>query len=157
MSGVRTSANTSPLVRHTTVGAPLARAEGVIAFEVLLERLPNWTIADDLGGVAFARSYSLRGQPALAPLVTPSSGDIVEFIRAICDGTPMRRRAGHRRFRVRARSDARIGDRPQGTAAPAIGRRSPRPSGSSRRSEAGGRRRRRQNERIDDLLRGRAP
>jgi cytochrome P450 len=47
--------------KHHCVGAPLARAEGVIAFEVLLDRLPNWTIADDLGGQPFERSYLLRG------------------------------------------------------------------------------------------------
>lgn len=47
--------------KHHCVGAPLARAEGVIAFEVLLQRLPNWTVADDLGGEAFERSYLLRG------------------------------------------------------------------------------------------------
>jgi cytochrome P450 len=51
--------------KHHCVGAPLARAEGVIAFEVLLERLPNWTIADDLGGEAFERSYLLRGHSRL--------------------------------------------------------------------------------------------
>jgi cytochrome P450 len=51
--------------KHHCVGAPLARAEGVIAFEVLLERLPNWTIADDLGGESFARSYLLRGHRQL--------------------------------------------------------------------------------------------
>ena len=48
--------------KHHCVGAPLARAEGVVAFEVLLERLPNWTIADDLGGEAYERSYLLRGK-----------------------------------------------------------------------------------------------
>jgi len=37
----------------------------VVAFSVLLERLPNWTIADDLGGEAFARSYLLRGHSHL--------------------------------------------------------------------------------------------
>ena len=47
--------------RHHCVGAPLGRAEGVIAFEVLLERLPSWTIADDLGGEVFERSYLLHG------------------------------------------------------------------------------------------------
>jgi cytochrome P450 len=47
--------------RHHCVGAPLGRAEGVIAFEVLLERLPSWTISDDLGGEVFERSYLLRG------------------------------------------------------------------------------------------------
>jgi cytochrome P450 len=47
--------------RHHCVGAPLGRAEGVIAFEVLLERLPSWTFADDLGGEVFERSYLLRG------------------------------------------------------------------------------------------------
>jgi len=51
--------------KHHCVGAPLARAEGVIAFEVLLERLPNWTIAGDLGGEAFERSYLLRGHRRL--------------------------------------------------------------------------------------------
>ena len=48
-------------MRRGCVGAPLGRAEGVIAFEVLLERLSNWTIADDLGGEDFERSYLLRG------------------------------------------------------------------------------------------------
>ena len=47
--------------RHHCVGAPLGRAEGVVAFEVLLERLPSWTIADDLGGEDFEHSYLLRG------------------------------------------------------------------------------------------------
>jgi cytochrome P450 len=51
--------------RHHCVGAPLGRAEGVVAFSVLLGRLPNWTIADDLGGEAFARSYLLRGHSHL--------------------------------------------------------------------------------------------
>jgi len=51
--------------KHHCVGAPLARAEGVIAFEVLLERLPNWTIADELGGETFERSYLLRGHRRL--------------------------------------------------------------------------------------------
>src|SRR5262245_24261828 len=51
--------------KHHCVGAPLARAEGVIAFEALLRRLPNWTIADDLGGEAFERSYLLRGHRRL--------------------------------------------------------------------------------------------
>jgi cytochrome P450 len=51
--------------KHHCVGAPLARAEGAIAFEVLLERLPNWTIADELGGEAFERSYLLRGRRRL--------------------------------------------------------------------------------------------
>jgi cytochrome P450 len=51
--------------KHHCVGAPLARAEGVIAFEVLLERLPNWTIADELGGETFERSYLLRGHRQL--------------------------------------------------------------------------------------------
>ena len=48
-------------VRRGSVDAPLGRAEGVIAFEVLLERLSNWTIADDLGGEDFERSSLLRG------------------------------------------------------------------------------------------------
>ena len=47
--------------RHHCVGAPLGRAEGVVAFETLLERLPSWRIADDLGGEVFERSYLLRG------------------------------------------------------------------------------------------------
>jgi cytochrome P450 len=51
--------------KHHCVGAPLARAEGVIAFEVLLERLPNWTIADELSGETFERSYLLRGHRQL--------------------------------------------------------------------------------------------
>jgi len=51
--------------KHHCVGAPLARAEGVIAFEVLLARLPNWVIADDLGGEEFERSYLLRGHSRL--------------------------------------------------------------------------------------------
>jgi cytochrome P450 len=51
--------------KHHCVGASLARAEGVIAFDVLLERLPNWTIADELGGEAFERSYLLRGHREL--------------------------------------------------------------------------------------------
>jgi cytochrome P450 len=51
--------------KHHCVGAPLARAEGVVAFELLLERLPNWTIAGDLGGEAFERSYLLRGHRRL--------------------------------------------------------------------------------------------
>jgi cytochrome P450 len=51
--------------KHHCVGAPLARAEGVIAFEALLARLPNWTIADDLGGEAFEPSYLLRGHRRL--------------------------------------------------------------------------------------------
>jgi cytochrome P450 len=51
--------------KHHCVGAPLARAEGAIAFEVLLRRLPDWTIADDLGGEAFERSYLLRGHRRL--------------------------------------------------------------------------------------------
>ena len=51
--------------KHHCVGAPLARAEGAIAFEVLLRRLPEWTIADDLGGEAFERSYLLRGHRRL--------------------------------------------------------------------------------------------
>jgi hypothetical protein len=33
----------------------------VVAFETLLERLPSWRIADDLGGEVFERSYLLRG------------------------------------------------------------------------------------------------
>jgi cytochrome P450 len=51
--------------KHHCVGAPLARAEGVIAFEVLLDRLPNWTIADEVGGDIFERSYLLRGHRRL--------------------------------------------------------------------------------------------
>jgi cytochrome P450 len=51
--------------KHHCVGAPLARAEGVIAFEVLLDRLPNWTIADEVGGDTFERSYLLRGHRRL--------------------------------------------------------------------------------------------
>jgi cytochrome P450 len=51
--------------KHHCVGAPLARAEGVIAFQVLLEGLPNWQIADDLGGRPFERSYLLRGHSQL--------------------------------------------------------------------------------------------
>jgi cytochrome P450 len=51
--------------KHHCVGAPLARAEGVIAFEVLLERLPDWTVADDLGGEAYEHSYLLRGHSRL--------------------------------------------------------------------------------------------
>jgi hypothetical protein len=37
----------------------------VIAFEVLLDRLPNWTIVDELGGDTFERSYLLRGHRQL--------------------------------------------------------------------------------------------
>jgi cytochrome P450 len=51
--------------KHHCVGAPLARAEGVIAFEVMLDRLPNWTIAEELGDKAFERSYLLRGHRRL--------------------------------------------------------------------------------------------
>jgi cytochrome P450 len=50
---------------HHCVGAPLARAEWAIAFEILLERLPGWTIADDLGGEAFERSSLLRSRRRL--------------------------------------------------------------------------------------------
>ena len=49
-------------VRRCCLGAPLGRAEGVVAYEVLLEPLSSWTIADDLGGEDFERSYLLRGR-----------------------------------------------------------------------------------------------
>ena len=62
-STATTSAGTSPSAEGgiTASVRRSARAEGVIAFEVLLERLSNWTIADDLGGEDFERSYLLRG------------------------------------------------------------------------------------------------
>ena len=57
--------------KHHCVGAPLGRAEGVVAFSVFLERLPNWVIAEDLGGESFARSYLLRGHERLWIRWTP--------------------------------------------------------------------------------------
>ena len=35
------------------------------AIRLLLERLPSWTIADDLGGEVFEHSYLLRGHRQL--------------------------------------------------------------------------------------------
>jgi cytochrome P450 len=46
---------------HHCVGAGLARLEGVVGISTLLERLPNWTVAEDLGGERYIPSYILHG------------------------------------------------------------------------------------------------
>lgn len=49
---------------HFCLGAPLARLEGQIAFNALLERFPRIRLADDVA-VSHRRSYVLRGVEAL--------------------------------------------------------------------------------------------
>ena len=44
---------------------PLTNGPAGTRVEVLLDRLPNWTISDELGGDTFERSYLLRGHRRL--------------------------------------------------------------------------------------------